>query len=279
MKKTSKILAVVLVVALAIATLAIFAACGESGTVTGDCHYTNYGHEYGAKVDVTVSGGKITAVKLYTDEESGYVRTSSGWTTPGIGHDAAEAAYEGWINENIVGQKVATVLGWEAMADSGAQTVGEGVPVITGATQSSARIIVAVQNALCELKSVSKVTGEAKYDSWGHTYGAKVDVIVMNNKIVNVRLYTDKETGWVRTSGTWTEGQNDGDLGFTKTEAAYAGYLVKDIVGQKVKTVMSWEATATADGQSVGEDVPHIAGATQSSARIIVAIQNALEKL
>ena len=285
MKKTSKILAVVLVAVLAVATLAIFAACGESGTVTGDCHYENAwsaGKYYGVKVDVTVSGGKITAVKLYSEEETGWTRTSADPWSTGLGHDKTEAAYEGWIEENIVGQKIATVLGWQAVADKGAQTVGKDVPHITGATQSSARIIVAVQNALCELKSVSLVTGEAKYENkWnaGSYYGAKVDVIVMGGKIINVRLYSEKETGWTRTSGTWTEGQNAGDLGFDKTEAAYASYLVDEIIGQKVKTVMSWEATATQDAQTVGEDVPHIAGATQSSARIIVAIQDALGKL
>ena len=282
MKKTSKILAVVLVVALAIATLAIFAACGESGEVIGDCHYENpysAGKYYGVKVGVTVKGGKIAEVKLYSDEDTGWTRTSAGEWSTGIGHDAAEAAYESWIEENIVGQKIATVLAWEAVADKGGQTVGKDVPSITGATQSSARIIVAVQNALCELKSVSKVTGEAKYDSKYGTYGAKVDVIVMSGKIVNVRLYNEKETGWTRTSASWTEGQHEGDLGYAKTEAAYAEYLMNEIVGQKVKTVLSWEATATADAQTVGEDVPKIAGATQSSARIICAVKNALEQL
>ena len=276
MKKTSKILAVVLVAVLAVAALAIFAACGESGEFTGECKYESYGHTYGAKVDVVVKGGKIADVKLYTDAETGWVRTSSPastWTQ--ADHDKVEAAYEGWIKENIVGQKVKTVLGWEATATAAGQSVGEDVPFITGGTQSSARVIVAVQDALCKLESVSKVTGEVKYDSYGHTYGAKVDVIVMSGKILNVRLYSDKETGWVRTSGpasTWTQENHD------NTEAAYAGFIANEIVGQKVKTVLGWEATATASGQSVA-DGPVITGATQSSARIIVAVQDALAKL
>ena len=281
MKKTSKILAVVLVVALAIATLAIFAACGESGEVTGECHYTNYGHEYGVKVTVTVKNDKITEVKLYSDEESGYVRTSSTWKenqNPGdLGYTKAEAAYESWIDENIVGQKINTILGWVATAAADDQSVGAGEK-LTGATQSSARIIVAVQNALCNLKSVTKVTGECKYTSKYGDYGVKLDAFVRSNKIVGVRLYTKGETGWTRTSATWTEGQNAGDLGYAKTEAAYATYITEQIIGQKVKTVMSWEATATAEGQTVTEG-EKIAGATQSSARIIVALQDALGKL
>ena len=148
-----KLIVIALAVVMALSVVA-FAACGGEKTVTGDCHYDNYGHTYGVKVDVTVKGGVITAVKLYTDAESGYVRTSEGWTTPGIGHDAAEAAYEGWINEKIVGQSVETVKGWEVTAgivDGKAVTEIKSGPVITGATQSSARILAAVQDALNQL--------------------------------------------------------------------------------------------------------------------------------
>ena len=127
------------------------------------------------------------------------------------------------------------------------------------------------------------VEGECSYTSWGHTYGVKVKVTVQGDKIKSVELvdYPD----WVRTTETWKETQADEEkgtpyqLGYEKTEAAYAQWLVDSFKGEKVDTVLGWEAAATADGQSVGEGVPCITGATQSSARIIVAVQNALSKL
>lgn len=153
-----KILVIALAVILVVSAVCVLAACGSEETVTGECKYENAWDStkfYGAKVDVTVKGGVITAVKLYTDAETGWDRTSGGWKedqNPGdLGHDKAEAAYDSWIKENIVGQKVATVQGWTASATKDGQSVGEGTPKIAGATQSTARIIVAVQNALSKL--------------------------------------------------------------------------------------------------------------------------------
>ncbi len=123
------------------------------------------------------------------------------------------------------------------------------------------------------------VVGECHYENaWSPDaphYGVKVEVVVKGNTIVSVSLV---DCDYVRTSGTWTEGQNEGDLGYDKTEAAYDDYL-KQFVGKTVDQVKAYVATATKDGQSVGEGAPYIAGATQSSARIIVAIQDALSKL
>ena len=145
-----KLIVIALVVVMAVSVVA-FAACGGE-KVTGECSYESYGHTYGVKVDVTVKDGKITAVKLYSEKETGWVRTSAdnpdyGWT----GHDETEAAYKQWIKDTFVGQEVKTVQGWVATATAAGQTVGAGVPHIAGGTQSSARIIVAVQNALSKL--------------------------------------------------------------------------------------------------------------------------------
>ena len=289
MKKTSKIVAVVVSALLAIAALFVLASCGYSGELTGEVKYENTwnkGSYYGAKVDVTVKNDTITAVKLYTDEETGWTRTSGSWkegqNAGDLGFEKTEAAYEGWIEENLVGANIYDVLGWSASATEKGQTVGEGVPHIAGATQSSARIICAVQNALEKIEGLEKVVGEAKYENkWsaGSYYGAKVNVYVMKGSVVAVKLLQEDETGWTRTSGTWKEGQNEGDLGYAKTEAAYADYIKSNIVGQKVDTILGWTVTCTQDAQTVGEGVPCITGATQSSARIIAAVQNALGKL
>lgn len=141
-----KFLIVVLTLVLAIGAVA-FAACAESQTVTGECSYTSWGTAYGVKVDVTVKSGIITAVKLYTDDESGFVRTTESWD----GFSAAEAAYANWIDDTFVGIRVEEISAFSVTVNDQSQTVKEGVPHISGATVSSARIIAAVQNALSKL--------------------------------------------------------------------------------------------------------------------------------
>ena len=159
MKKTSKIFAVLLCVALVVAAIAVFAACDPGQTVTGECKYENAwtaGKFYGAKVDVTVKNGKITAVKLWSDADSGYVRTTTTWTkkegSSDLGFDAAEDAYDQWIKDTFVGKTVEEVNAYKAdVSNPNAITVGTESAKLVGATQSSARIILAVQNALSQL--------------------------------------------------------------------------------------------------------------------------------
>ena len=106
-----KILVLMLALVLALSVCA-FAACGEKEvTYTGAVSYVSWGNTYGAKVDVTVKGEEITAVKLYTDEETGWHRTTASWTaTDGqLGFEAAEAAYPEYLNK-FVGKTVAEVL-------------------------------------------------------------------------------------------------------------------------------------------------------------------------
>ena len=126
------------------------------------------------------------------------------------------------------------------------------------------------------------VTGECKYENkWApdHFYGCKVDVTVQNGVITAVKLYTDAETGWTRTSEGWEAGRNPGDLGFQATEAAYESYINDTFVGKTVAEVSAIVATVNKDSQTVTTEGWALAGATVSSARIIVAIQDALSKL
>lgn len=276
MKKTNKIVAVVIAALLVVAALVVLAACGK--TYTGEVSYVSWGTNYGVKVDVTVKGDVITAVKLYTDEESELVRTSKSWTEnqhPGdLGFEKAEAAYEGWIEENLVGASVEKVLGWSAMANADDQKVGEGVPHIAGATQSSARIICAVQEALCQLPGVEKVTGEVTADKRAgrnHEYYVKVDVIVKDGKILNAKVYAEDEEHPMTSTG-W--GKHD------EVNGAILAFVAEKVVGQTVEAVNAWTYDFTQKGAAaVGEGVPHITGGTETSAHIIAAIQNALSKL
>ena len=153
----------VLVIALAVVmTLAVvaFAACATQ-TVTGKCHYTTQWGAYGCMVDVTVKGDVITAVKLYTDKEA--AAADSAWgeahrTTPSwkpsegqLGFAATEAAYAKWIEDTFVGKTVAEVNAYVASATADGQSVTtEGIN-LAGATQSAARVIVAVKDALSKL--------------------------------------------------------------------------------------------------------------------------------
>ena len=122
------------------------------------------------------------------------------------------------------------------------------------------------------------VTGEYTYVSWGNQYGAKVDVVVKDGKIVSVKLYTDDETGWVRTSPDWKENQHEGDLGFTKTEAAYEQWINDTFVGKTVDDVKAYKTDTTISNWTIS-DGAKLAGATQSAVRIVLAVQNALGKL
>lgn len=154
----------VLVIALAVVmTLAVvaFAACATDQTVTGKCHYASKWGAYGCMVDVTVKGDVITAVKLYTDEEAAAADSTWGEahrTTPSwkpsegqLGFAATEAAYATWIEDTFVGKTVAEVNAYVASATADGQSVStEGIN-LAGATQSAARVIVAVKDALSKL--------------------------------------------------------------------------------------------------------------------------------
>lgn len=156
-----KVLVIALAVVMALAVVALV-ACEQPQTVTGKCHYSSQWGDYGAMVDVTVKGDVITAVKLYTDKEAAAAdstwgdahRTTPSWTKPAegeLGFAATEAAYATWIEDTFVGKTVAEVNAYKASATADGQSVTtEGIN-LEGATQSAARVIVAVQNALSKL--------------------------------------------------------------------------------------------------------------------------------
>lgn len=156
-----KVLVIALAVVMALAVVALV-ACEQPQTVTGKCHYSSQYGAYGAMVDVTVKGDVITSVKLYTDAEAAAAdenwndahRTTPSWTKPAegqLGFAATEAAYATWIEDIFVGKTVAEVNAYEASATADGQSVTtEGIN-LAGATQSAARIIVAVQDALSKL--------------------------------------------------------------------------------------------------------------------------------
>lgn len=172
-----KNLALVLVLALVMAVSVVaFAACGGQ-TYEGSYDYKALKYEngkpvgvddansYGCKVKVTVNNGTITKVVVVADTEH-YYNLSAGWKDKETGEDTA--GKKAWLEkgqamaESFVGLKVEDVLAinvakvaetnLEYHQPAGQPTGITGAPselkVVTGATQSSGRLILAVQNAL-----------------------------------------------------------------------------------------------------------------------------------
>lgn len=169
-----KNLALVLVLALVMAVAVVaFAACGGE-THDGEYSYENAynpAQKYGCKVKVTVNNGTITKVVVVADTAD-FFNLSEGWKDKETGEDTQ--GKKDWIAkgdkmaQNFVGMKVEDVLAITVACQE--ETVGSadtyfssvkgqpiaggitGAPadleVVTGATQSSGRLILAVQNAL-----------------------------------------------------------------------------------------------------------------------------------
>lgn len=160
-----KILVLVLALVMALSVVALV-ACDQGTTYEGECSYTvtEWKSTYGVKVKVTVAGDVVTKVELVDYDQ--WHRTSAdanGWTS----HDEAEAAYpefltrfEGKKVADINAIKITMVSGNVTAADTYTVTVADktnwsikldGEGVNAGATQSAARIISAVQNALSKI--------------------------------------------------------------------------------------------------------------------------------
>ena len=163
MKRMTKLLAVLAVGAVATAGVVGLAACGEKGeTYEGDYHYSQtYGEKtttYGIKVKVTVNDGKITKVERL---EHDYVEATN---LNGANKNWDDGAnYNKEINNELKkfeGLSVDDVLAVEVVTDDAGvpviasasnfkpYTVGDTNLLLTKSTQSSGRLILAVQDAL-----------------------------------------------------------------------------------------------------------------------------------
>lgn len=169
MKRMTKLLAVLAVGAVATAGVVGLAACGEkgiSGSAKGEYSYESHSRTYGIKVEVTVENGKITKVE----------RLEHDWTEATdlvMGDWDGGANYNKEINNELKkfeGLSVDDVLDLEvAVTEEGApetqKSNGEANPnfkplvigdtdlVLAGSTQSSGRLVLAVQDALENLQA------------------------------------------------------------------------------------------------------------------------------
>ncbi|MDE5942765.1 MAG: FMN-binding protein [Clostridia bacterium] len=118
-------------------------------TYTGEYHYNSNGNEYGIKVSVVVTGGKITKVSIL---DSDYVEVTS--ALPQYGWEQSNV--DNWNNniDNLLaqynGKSVSDILAINVEVEDSVPADGQtfGGLVISGATQGSGRLLLAVQNAL-----------------------------------------------------------------------------------------------------------------------------------
>ncbi|MCH5152619.1 MAG: hypothetical protein J1F68_01475 [Clostridiales bacterium] len=168
-----KLIVIALAVVMALSLVLVLAACGGE-TYEGECSYgVKYNPNgdpsmYGVKVKVTVNNGVITKVELV--DYDAWTRTTKrdpDWAAgkPGeagfmLGYEKTEAAYpdfltkfEGKTVEEVKAIKITMISGTDNTAEASyTVTVADKANwAIAGATQSAARIIAAVQNALSKI--------------------------------------------------------------------------------------------------------------------------------
>lgn len=134
------------------ACAALCGGCANTTTYSGETSYVEYGTNYGIKVNVEVQGDRISKVTVV---DSDYVSASpSGWNSDPWFNNLSTllAAYRGKTVEEILAKKVAAYAATEGQApyakDDAEFTDFGGEFIITGATLGSARLMLAVQDAL-----------------------------------------------------------------------------------------------------------------------------------
>lgn len=125
---------------------------GASGTVSGEYSYEQYSTTYNAVVTVTVENDIIKDVVIGECHNLSDANEAYGWT------EEKRAVYTAGVEAYLAsfeGKTVTEVMSIEvAVAESGSPLTGEEATFtdkITGTTQSSGRIILAIQNALEKL--------------------------------------------------------------------------------------------------------------------------------
>ena len=153
-----KILVLALAIVMALSVVA-FVACDAGETYEGSYDYDNAwtpGQKYGCKVTVTVKSGVITKVVVADDTDT-YYNLSAGWTDKAKWQDGADAMINSFVGMSVedVNKIVVAKNDDSAKGPIGQPASITGAPaalkVVAGATQSSGRLILAVQNALSKI--------------------------------------------------------------------------------------------------------------------------------
>ncbi len=136
--------------ALALSTgMVALAGCGNvyDGVYEGEYHYNEYGTEYGIRVKVEVEKDVITGVSVLPSDFVEATPAEYGWDDSALWSQG-----RGQLLQKYVGRSVGEVKAEKVPVDNiGAPVTGnvdyDGL-IVSGATQSSGRLLLAVQNAL-----------------------------------------------------------------------------------------------------------------------------------
>lgn len=261
MKKVTKLVAGVVLAASVAATAGALTGCGPSTETYTGSEVTNYrGTNISIGVDVTVTDGEITAITI---ADSSVVATGDKWATPF--NDGKEALVNSLIGKTVDEVKALTTT--YNSKENSLETVA------TGATVSSNVFVKAVQNAL---NNTQVVTGEYSYEnSWtpGNYYGIKVMVEVKDGKIVEVSTMAIPDN-WTNVTASWdTDGSKA--AGVAEYLKKYEGKTVDEVMAIKVSKNEAGQPNTDEAGQASQGDLIY-SGATQTSGRIILAVQDAL---
>lgn len=159
MKNFLKATVLTAVVALCCVVALLAVGCSSDKTYTGEYSYTQYGTNYGVKVEVKVSDDNvITGVRIVSSDYVSVSPAGGNWTAEDVNNWNSNV---GTLLKAYNGKKVADVLAMQVA------TSAEGAPlakdadgfkqydsslIISGATLGSGRVLLAVQNALKDLK-------------------------------------------------------------------------------------------------------------------------------
>ncbi|MDE6441292.1 MAG: FMN-binding protein [Clostridia bacterium] len=152
--KKSYILAFVLLLS---CFVALFAGCSEK-TYNGEYSYTQYGTNYGVKVAVTVDeDNEIEKVRILGSDYVEVSEPSGNWTQENYDNwknnvSSLLKEYEGKKVSEILAMKVATKDKAPLSKDDDGFTAYDSDLLISGATLGSGRLLLAVQDALKDLK-------------------------------------------------------------------------------------------------------------------------------
>jgi hypothetical protein len=256
----------------------------------------------GNSISVTVGGVAKTDILSYntlSKEVNGYWE---GTSSNNYGNSVAEAdrtSYSRWklnrdatvnyVKENGVSKLLSLTKSDDDVVDSYGKTAyywTDGT-VSTGATWSDlykangdsngyltyGQIIL---KAYCQAKG-TVYTGEYKYENYGTNYGVKVQVAVYNGTIIDVSIVNSdlKQLSDAADYGTskWTE---EDRANYKTNEAALLeAYNGKTVAAVKAAT-SAINGVGEDDENTVSDSSLKITGATQCSARILRAVQNAL---
>ncbi|MGN0818153.1 MAG: hypothetical protein ACI4L9_04210 [Candidatus Coproplasma sp.] len=225
-------------------------------------------------VKVTVGGAEKTDIMTYTalsKEENGYWDVSTG---VGLGWKANRDNTVNYVLEN-------GVSGLLGLAKNDDKVWVDGNGISTGATwtdlntvkEGSISYAQLIVNAYNSVASTKYYIGSYHYpNTWNPDaaeYGVKVCVAVTGDKITKVEIV---ESDYVQATASWTDRQNylDKEADLLK---AYEGKTVAEVKGYTA----SISGVADATTNSVSESSVLITDATQSSARILLAVQDALK--